>query len=191
MGVQLSPETTVVEDTTFEGELDDLRIYNHVLDAEEVAQIYAGGPAMLPLPFDDEREVGPERELTWVAGATATSHRLYLGREREAVRDAEEGSELDMGELDEARFDPGALDPGRYFWRVDEITPQGVITGPVWSFVTLEPETEDQSDEGSGGCGCSSAGSGSGGGGGLGSLLFVMVVALGAGVGRQRSESRP
>ncbi|UCF17329.1 MAG: LamG domain-containing protein, partial [Phycisphaerales bacterium] len=37
----------------------------------------------------------------------------------------------------ETSYDPGALDPDTtYYWRVDEFTPAGTITGPVWSFST-------------------------------------------------------
>jgi hypothetical protein len=39
-----------------------------------------------------------------------------------------------------AAFTPGVLLTNTtYFWRVDEVTPSGVITGDVWTFTTLNP----------------------------------------------------
>jgi hypothetical protein len=35
-------------------------------------------------------------------------------------------------------FNPGDLKPGKeYYWRVDSVTPKGVVEGETWRFRTL------------------------------------------------------
>jgi pectinesterase len=68
--------------------------------------------------------------LSWAAGRNATRHRVFCGTSSspEFVAEQQETS------YHVAHPDPGAT----YYWRVDEITDNGIIRGPVWKFTTTE-----------------------------------------------------
>ena len=68
--------------------------------------------------------------LSWTHGAYAVSHDVYFGT----------NDSLDfMGNQTTTEFDPGMLDPGTtYFWRVDEVNPNGKRTGAIWTFTTSD-----------------------------------------------------
>ncbi len=85
--------------------------------------------AAVPQPEDGARAVEPAGlTLRWIAGRNATAHRVYLGL----------ADPLRMiGSPAAARIGTGALAPGTaYRWRVDEVTPRGIVTGQTWTFTT-------------------------------------------------------
>jgi hypothetical protein len=87
-----------------------------------------------PVPADGAIFVGSEQALSWNAGLNASLHFVYFGTDREAV----EGGTGQFSSITEPTFDPGALQNNTtYFWRVDEFTGAGMVTGEVWSFTTL------------------------------------------------------
>jgi len=70
--------------------------------------------------------------MTWTPGDTAVTQRVYFGTDPDAlVQVAEQPGTL--------YWHPEPVDPGtRYYWRVDGVEEDGnVITGDLWSFVTL------------------------------------------------------
>ena len=78
--------------------------------------------------------------LTWTPADSAASHQLYLGTDKDAVRDADSGSPEYIGSkaLGSESHDPGLLEPeATYYWRVDEVDGQGnTAKGPLWVFTT-------------------------------------------------------
>ncbi|UCF14468.1 MAG: LamG domain-containing protein, partial [Phycisphaerales bacterium] len=69
--------------------------------------------------------------LSWTPGKNAIMHNVHYGTDPAALLPVQMMSM-------ETSYDPGALDPDTtYYWRVDEFTPAGTITGPVWSFSTI------------------------------------------------------
>ncbi|UCE47307.1 MAG: hypothetical protein JSW47_17095, partial [Phycisphaerales bacterium] len=69
-------------------------------------------------------------ELIWTPGKDAIMHNVHFGTDPAVLLPVQMMSM-------ETSYDAGALDPGTtYYWRVDEFTPAGTITGPVWSFST-------------------------------------------------------
>ncbi|MBL7189924.1 MAG: LamG domain-containing protein, partial [Phycisphaerae bacterium] len=69
--------------------------------------------------------------LSWTPGKNAIMHNVHYGTDPAALLPV---SMMQMG----TTYDPGALDPDMtYYWRVDEFTPAGTVTGPVWSFSTI------------------------------------------------------
>jgi PelA/Pel-15E family pectate lyase len=85
--------------------------------------------AAVPRPEDHTKDVDPSHvALQWVAGRNATEHRVYLGA----------GDALPLrGQTAGPLFNAGRLQPGTtYRWRVDEVTPGGVVQGPTWTFIT-------------------------------------------------------
>jgi rhamnogalacturonyl hydrolase YesR/beta-xylosidase/lysophospholipase L1-like esterase len=95
-------------------------------------------PAVLPFsamprPENGSRWVEPSGiALKWTPGRNAMASRVYFGRS--------EAPEL-RGEQTAGAFATGALEPGKtYYWRVDAVTLDGVIAGPLWSF-RADPRT--------------------------------------------------
>jgi unsaturated rhamnogalacturonyl hydrolase len=83
--------------------------------------------AAIPRPENGWRWVEPSGvTLQWTAGRNALAHRLYFG--------AGDVPEFRL-EQSGTKFETGPLRPGRtYTWRVDSVTPAGIVPGPVWSF---------------------------------------------------------
>ncbi|MBN2316424.1 MAG: hypothetical protein JXM79_21025 [Sedimentisphaerales bacterium] len=93
-----------------------------------------------PQPAYGATDVGMNATLSWMPADSAASHQLYIGTDKEAVRNADTGSPEYKGSrtLGAESYDPGLLDTDTpYYWRVDEINGQGnVAKGPVWVFTT-------------------------------------------------------
>jgi hypothetical protein len=69
--------------------------------------------------------------FSWTAGKGAILHNVYLGTDPAALLPK---AMMQMP----TTFDPGVLAPGtKYYWRVDEFTPGGVVAGQVWSISTI------------------------------------------------------
>jgi len=131
------------------GGIDDVRIYNHSITPEELADILKGSEAELakdPLPEDTATDVPAGTVLSWTAGNYAATHDVYFGTVFEDVNDASRGDArgvlLSQDQV-ETTFDPdGDLEYGQtYYWRVDEVNaaPDNTIfKGVTWSF-TAEP----------------------------------------------------
>jgi hypothetical protein len=65
----------------FNGVIDDVRIYNIALSAEEIQQLYQDGQSYRtsnPNPADGATNVEPDVVLTWSAGKDAVSHDVYF-----------------------------------------------------------------------------------------------------------------
>ncbi len=128
----------------FQGVIDDVRVYNHVLTEAEMAMLSARPRAEKPDPAD-----GAKLEQTWVAlgwrgGDFAVSHDLYFGTSFDDVNTAAEGALV--GNLATTSQvvgfigfpSPDGLQPGTtYYWRVDginEANPNSPWEGGIWSF---------------------------------------------------------
>jgi ABC-type transport system substrate-binding protein len=75
-------------------------------------------------------------------GEGATGHHVYFGEDAEAVAGADTGTAgIYRGQqaADVTTYSPGPLEWGKtYYWRVDEVNPDGVATGAVWAFTTAD-----------------------------------------------------
>ncbi|MBN2131882.1 MAG: LamG domain-containing protein [Sedimentisphaerales bacterium] len=136
----------------FNGQLDDVRIYDRVLTAGQMEGLPNGiepafPEAAMPQPGDGELLEQTYATLEWLAGDFAASHNVYFGTEAEAVANATEtDADLFLGSTTDSSLDvgsagsphPDALVPGTtYYWRVDEINdddPESPWKGAVWSF---------------------------------------------------------
>ncbi|HLE21079.1 MAG TPA: DUF4038 domain-containing protein [Vicinamibacteria bacterium] len=122
------------------------------LDVVTVAHRLPGppAPATSPQPADHATGVSVNVQLSWTAGAGATSHDVYFGTSNPPpARGTQTG----------ASYDPGALSPATtYFWRVDEVNPNGTTSGPLWRFTTQgRPGAASQPVPGSGATGVATA----------------------------------
>jgi Concanavalin A-like lectin/glucanases superfamily len=90
-----------------------------------------------PQPANGAADVAMATTLSWTAATNATSHQVYLGLDKQAVRSADTGSPEYKGPqtLGVESYDAGLLEPDTtYYWRVDEVYAGNTVKGPVWSF---------------------------------------------------------
>jgi hypothetical protein len=82
-----------------------------------------------PNPPDGATGISRTADLSWTAGAGATSHDVYFGTSNPPP--------FIQNQLT-TKFDPGTMAYNtRYYWRIDEVNPSGKTTGVVWSFSTI------------------------------------------------------
>ncbi len=123
------------------GMIDDVRIYDRVLTAEQIKEIYGGGApsfgkAQDPNPADGSLAVAMPL-LQWKPGDNALFHSVYIGMSRELTEANLVASRQMFTMLYYVQgFQPGAT----YYWRVDETEKDGVTVhaGNVWTFIAQD-----------------------------------------------------
>ena len=153
--------------TTYDaGTLESATVYYWRVDEFDGLDTYQGniwsfttpGTVGYPQPANGTTDVAMNTTLSWTPADSAASHQLYLGTDKESVRNADTGSPEYKGSkmLGAESHDPGLLESKTtYYWRVDEIDSQNnVSNGPLWSFTTgsfllvddFESYTDDDAD---------------------------------------------
>lgn len=146
--------TTDIYTHTYEGIIDDVRVYNHILTETEVLAVFEdrrGYPcAYGPDPEDGALHEDIKVTLNWRPGPYAVSHDVYLGDNfdnvdngtGETFRGNQPGLSYVAGSPGFAY--PDGLVPGTtYYWRIDEVNeadPNSPWKGDVWSF-SIPPKT--------------------------------------------------
>ncbi|UCE50153.1 MAG: LamG domain-containing protein, partial [Phycisphaerales bacterium] len=125
----------------FLDEIDDARIYDKALTAEEIQQVMlgdtklAGNPVPEFVALVDMRDIS---SLNWSKGTTAASHDVYFGTDRDAVAAADNSSPEFQGNQTGTSLSLASLvefGGGDYYWRVDEVQNDGtVVAGTIWKF---------------------------------------------------------
>ena len=126
----------------YQGDLDEVRIYDRALSQEEIQKLLKPELASMPVPGDGAKDIWPDVVLSWTAGVTAVSHDVYLGTVYDDVSQASRTDPRDVLKAraqGDAMYDPAgllALDQ-TYYWRVDEVGAPpnaGPFKGDVWTF---------------------------------------------------------
>jgi hypothetical protein len=127
----------------FDGIIDDVRLYNRALAAEEIPQIMRGNllQAWSPTPAR-YAEVDAEHitELSFNAGDGAVHHDVYFGTSAKAVTEGMADASISpvyQGRIETTRLSVAdQIELGTtYYWRVDELDANGLLTkGKIWSF---------------------------------------------------------
>jgi hypothetical protein len=126
----------------FDALIDDVRLYDRELTADEVKALATPPRAYAPVPADGS--VHPETwvNLQWSAGADAVSHDVYFGESFDDVAagtgDTFLGNQtvtvLTLGFVG-FPYPDGLVNGTTYYWRIDEVKADGTIqAGDVWSF---------------------------------------------------------
>jgi hypothetical protein len=93
-----------------------------------------------PHPTNGVSDAEMNAILSWTRSASAASHQVYFGTDKEAVRKANATSPEYKGTraLGVESYDPGLLPwDSTYYWRVDEVdNANSPAKGPLWSFTT-------------------------------------------------------
>ncbi len=126
----------------FIGLMDEVRVYDRVLSAEEIQNLAIPPMAHKPVPAD-----GAVHSDTWISidfspGGGAVSHDVYFSENFDDVKAGAEAAFL--GNQTDTNFVVGFADfpyseglvPGTtYYWRVDEVEADAAIhKGDIWSF---------------------------------------------------------
>jgi hypothetical protein len=137
----------------FGGMLDEVRLYNAALNADQILAAMRGEPLPLasrPSPKDGTIILDTWVNISWSPGDFAVSHDVYLGENFDDVDAGAEstfiGNQVDTFFV--AGFPgfaiPDGLVPGTaYYWRIDEVNdaePNSPWKGKIWSF-SVAPKT--------------------------------------------------
>ena len=129
----------------YNGSLDDVRIYNRALAADEIEHIIAGNTAIASEPgpeYASTIQMPDAVSLSWSPGDNAAEHDVYLGTDKKPVVNADTSTpEIYRGrQVGTSYTPPEGFDWGQtYFWRIDEINNDGTIsTGSVWTFTVAD-----------------------------------------------------
>jgi hypothetical protein len=125
----------------WQGLIDDARVYNRVLTAEEIQEAMRGNPLLAGNPEPSDGSIADIREVTslsWSRGDTAASHDVYFGTDKDVVADAGMDSAAYQGNQPGTSFSAAGLvefGGGEYSWRIDEVEADGTThPGYVWRF---------------------------------------------------------
>ena len=94
-----------------------------------------------PQPANAAVDVKQTQILSWTPADNAASHDVYLGTDKDAVKNATADSPEYKGNkaLGDETLDPGTLAwDTAYYWRVDAVYADNTVKGLVWSFTTAD-----------------------------------------------------
>ncbi|VGO16360.1 hypothetical protein PDESU_04951 [Pontiella desulfatans] len=117
----------------YTGRAPDIGAYEHGAATYWIAGRQEKG-ASTAIPPDGSTTVKASASLMWLKGLESTSSDVYLGTASNAVATASTNSSEFVGNQLNNIYDPLGLFAQTYFWRVDEHTPSGIVTGAVWTF---------------------------------------------------------
>ena len=145
--------------SSWDGLIDDVRIYDKAMTAEQIKTAMRGDPKLAwdPKPANGASvDIGNASPLTWAKGDAATQHDVYFGASRDSVANADTSTvgiyrtTLSVGT--ETYTPPETPAFGRtYYWRIDERNNDASVTkGMIWSFTVtdfiLVDDFEDYND---------------------------------------------
>lgn len=91
--------------------------------------------ASTPVPPRESKTVKTDADLMWLKAYKANSSDIYFGGDFDTVKNASKNSSKFKGRQKNNIYSPGKLNAGKtYFWRIDEVTRDGIQKGNVWSF---------------------------------------------------------
>jgi hypothetical protein len=136
---------------SFQGRIDDVRLYDRALNAAEIQALMAD-PAVVTAALAPDPNNGAVIEenwhtLGWIPGDLAISHQVYIGQSFDDVNDGRVQPLSTTGPFLLVGFGepfPAGLTTGAtYYWRVDEVNDAGPGSpwkGHVWQF-SVRPKT--------------------------------------------------
>jgi hypothetical protein len=132
-----------------DGLLDDVRLFDYAISAEQVDEIMSKGEDPLKAGSPNPRNgalvgVDDATPLNWSAGEEAAEHDVYFGTDKDTVAgtDASDTTGVYRGRQSTTTYTPPEgveWGGGPYYWRIDENNTDGTITeGGIWSFTVTD-----------------------------------------------------
>ena len=131
----------------YRGLIDDVRVYNKVLTAEQIAQAMRDDlfVAWSPNPVNGSTPgVDKALPLSFSPGDMAAQHDVYFGTDMDVVAEADESDTTDVyrGRQSGTSYTPPEgveLGGGPYYWRIDEYNTDGSVSkGKIWRFTVAD-----------------------------------------------------
>jgi hypothetical protein len=123
----------------YTGQLDELKVFNYVLSAQDIIRLRHAGP--LPLQAYNPSlapnallEGYGDLRLGWQGGYQTDAYKLYLGTSATSLSFVG-----DVALADAAATLPALPPNSTYYWRVDAVNALGTTPGETWSFRTGNP----------------------------------------------------
>ncbi|MGD8499566.1 MAG: carbohydrate binding domain-containing protein [Phycisphaerales bacterium] len=130
--------------TSFNGIIDDLRIYNKALTQEEIKGYRPWPFAWNASPTNRSTpDIDHVLPLSWSPGEKASQHDVYFGTDRDAVDNADTSTpDIYRGRQSATSYTPPEgveWGGGPYYWRIDEYNTDATISkGRVWNFTVVD-----------------------------------------------------
>jgi hypothetical protein len=147
----------VQPDQGWDGLVDDVRVYNRVLTADEIKQVMRGDLTLAWKPSPANNSTADfekaKQSLSWSPGDNASGHDVYFGTDRDVVAnaDASDTTGIYRGRQGDTVYTPPEgveWGGGPYYWRIDEYNNDATISkGNVWSFTVADYLTVDDFED--------------------------------------------
>ncbi|MHC4285108.1 MAG: LamG-like jellyroll fold domain-containing protein [Planctomycetota bacterium] len=126
----------------FNGIIDDVRVYDYALTADEIRMLGAPPEAWDPSPYDGQASVPLGTPLNWMPGKYAAQHDVYFGTDKDAVTNATVTTPgIYLGRIGPNTLPVALAAAEFYYWRVDEVNVAGpapnLWKGSTWTFRTV------------------------------------------------------
>ena len=126
----------------YTGLIDDVRVYNRILTAEEITDAMRGDPLVAwdPNPANGSTpDIDTALPLSWSPGDNVSQHDVYFGTDQDAVADADTTTaDIYRGRQNGTSYSPPEgveWGGGPYYWRIDQYNTDGSISkGKIWRF---------------------------------------------------------
>ena len=134
-------------DGYFNGSLDDFRIYNYAMSADEISKTMGDDPLLAWNPHPAHKstpDINRATPLSWSPGDGVSEHDVYFGIEAEAVENADVSdiTGIYRGHQSMTTYTPPEgveWGGGPYYWRIDQVKADGSISkGRIWSFTVAD-----------------------------------------------------
>jgi hypothetical protein len=130
----------------YTGLIDDVRVYNKALTAEEIAEAMRDDllVAWSPNPVNGAMSIVYEAlPLSFSPGDMAAQHDVYFGTDMDAVAGADTTTaDIYRGRQNVTSYTPPEgveLGGGPYYWRIDEYNTDGSVSkGKIWKFTVAD-----------------------------------------------------
>ncbi|MFC1765475.1 LamG domain-containing protein [Planctomycetota bacterium] len=137
-------------DWVFNGALDDIRIYDRLVDIGEIQDMLLSNPEMASNPQPHDRKqisLNDQISLSWQSSPQALDNEIYLGIDRGQVQNADRNSTgIYRGVQNVSTYvPPETFTLGQtYYWRVDQrFSGPTIVKGDVWRFAIADFQVID------------------------------------------------
>ena len=125
----------------YAGQIDDVRLYDCVLDASAIQKLYRDmrgedPEPSIPIPIDDAEHVSVNTDLTWTPGLAIDSQKVYFDAGTGAPTTEIATLTAADGDLTNVEIGGPLASNTVYSWQVVSYIGATPYPGPVWSFKT-------------------------------------------------------